>query len=71
MAVGLVFPNLRTWLALRRYERDLNKLVARADREVSRLDVAYLLNPERAAQVAPPLPHDEPVPSDPDRRRVH
>jgi hypothetical protein len=39
---GIFFPELRSWLSLRRYEQDLNVLVARADHEIARIDLAYL-----------------------------
>lgn len=39
---GFVFPNLRRYFALRRYESELNRLVARADDEIWRKDLAYV-----------------------------
>lgn len=48
MIAGLLFPELRRYLALRDYEARLNLLVERADREVARLDYAYLLSPGHA-----------------------
>lgn len=39
---GLVFPELRRWLSFRAYEREMNALVSRTDREIARLDLAYL-----------------------------
>jgi hypothetical protein len=45
MIAGLLFPELRRFLAVRDYEGRLNTLVERADREVARLDYAYLLSP--------------------------
>jgi hypothetical protein len=39
---GLVFPELRRFLAFRRYETELNRVVARADSEIWRMDMAYL-----------------------------
>ncbi len=39
---GFVFPSLRRYLALRRYEHQLNDLVARTDDEIWRLDLGYL-----------------------------
>lgn len=39
---GLVFPNLRRVLSLRRYATDLNGVVARADDEIWRMDMALL-----------------------------
>jgi hypothetical protein len=39
---GLVFPNLRRFLALRRYESEINRLVLRADDEIWRKDLAYV-----------------------------
>lgn len=70
MAVGLVFPNLRSYLALRRFERELNELVARADRETSRIDVAYLMRPEPASEPPRPAAEESPLPA-PDLRRTH
>lgn len=70
MAVGLFFPNLRSYLALRRFERELNKLVARADREVARIDVAYLMRPEAAAEPPRAMAEEPPLPN-PVGRRVH
>lgn len=49
---GLVYPELRRFLALRRYERDLNQLVARADRELVRIDRAYLTRGEVIDELA-------------------
>lgn len=70
MAVGLVFPNLRSFLALRRFERELNELVARADRETSRIDVAYLMRPEPISEPPRPAAEESPLPA-PDRRRIN
>ena len=39
---GLVFPGIRRYLSLRRYQADLNGLVARTDNEIWRMDLAYL-----------------------------
>lgn len=39
---GLVFPNLRRVLSLRRYAADLNGVVGRADDEIWRMDMALL-----------------------------
>jgi len=43
---GLFFPELRRYIAFKRYERDLNDLVLRSARELERLREAYLLEPE-------------------------
>jgi hypothetical protein len=40
---GLFFPEFRRFVEVRRYERELNQLVARAEAELSRIDVRYLL----------------------------
>jgi hypothetical protein len=40
--VGLFLPNLRRVVALRRYQRELNRLVARTDDEIWRLQLACL-----------------------------
>jgi hypothetical protein len=42
LAAGLFFPNIRSYLSLRKYERELNDLVLRSEREVERIDRAYL-----------------------------
>ncbi len=47
---GLVFPELRRWLSLRSYERELNTMVERADHEVTRIDLAYLTSPESLSE---------------------
>jgi hypothetical protein len=39
---GLVFPSLRRYLALRRYQHELNDLVARTDDETWRLDLGFM-----------------------------
>jgi hypothetical protein len=39
---GLLFPNLRRFVAQRRYQSELNALVARTDNEIWRMDLAYL-----------------------------
>ena len=39
---GLVFPELRRLLGLRRYQKELNRLVARTDADVARLELALL-----------------------------
>ncbi|HXY40405.1 MAG TPA: hypothetical protein VEQ10_12075 [Vicinamibacteria bacterium] len=68
---GFVFPSLRRYLALRRYEHQLNDLVARTDDEIWRLDLGYLTSAwergalEPAAETAqakaePPRPADPP-----------
>ena len=44
-AAGLVFPNLRRLLMVRRYERELNRLVAHTDAEIDRIDRHYLTAP--------------------------
>jgi len=49
---GFVFPNVRRYFALRRYESALNGLVVRADDEIWRKDLAYVT--EGATQGATP-----------------
>jgi hypothetical protein len=52
MILGLFFPNIRKYFALRKYEKELNHLVARADRELSRIDIAYLESGEVIDELA-------------------
>ncbi len=48
---GLFFPNLRRLWEVHRLERELNRVVLRADQEISRVDLGYLLNaPQTTAQ---------------------
>lgn len=54
MLAGLLFPDLRRYLAVRAYENELNKLVSRTDQEIDRLNGAYLL----ASEEAKALGHD-------------
>lgn len=51
MLAGLFFPNLRSYLSLRKYERDLNELVLRGEREVQRIDRAYLEQGDTIAEL--------------------
>lgn len=43
---GLFFPNIRRFVSKRRYEAELNRLVGRTDREIARIDTAYLTSAE-------------------------
>jgi hypothetical protein len=51
---GIFVPELRRYLAWRRYEGALNDLVARSDRELERLRTAYLLGEATAEAATPP-----------------
>jgi hypothetical protein len=42
---GLVYPELRRYVRVRRYGADLERIVAGADAEIGRIDVSYLLHP--------------------------
>lgn len=46
---GLAYPTLRRVLSLRGYESELNRIVARADAEIARIDTAYLTSAEPLA----------------------
>jgi hypothetical protein len=48
---GFLFPNIRRYWQFRRYERELNQLVARTDREISRIDIHYLTSGEAMAEI--------------------
>ncbi len=54
MVGGLLFPNLRRYFGLKRYERQLNELVARTDREIERINNAYLMAPDAAGVLEAP-----------------
>jgi hypothetical protein len=47
---GLLFPELRRFLSVRRYELELNQLVGRSDREIARIDLAYLTERESLSE---------------------
>lgn len=47
--LGLVFPEFRRVVEVRRYGRELNRIVARTDAEIGRIDVSYLLRSGLAA----------------------
>ena len=53
MVAGLVFPNVRKYLVVRQYEGELNRVVARADDEIARIDSHYLTGGETAETAAP------------------
>jgi hypothetical protein len=72
---GLVFPELRRWWEIRRYERELNRLVARTDAEIGRLDLSFLLR-EGAKETAlavreqpGAVPHPRAVPAKDEAQR--
>ena len=58
---GFVFPNVRRYFALRRYQNEVNGLVMRADDEIWRKDLAYVTQgammratpPDQAAESEP------------------
>jgi hypothetical protein len=56
MLGGLFFPNIRRFLMLRQYEGELNRVVARADDEIARIDSHYLTagEPAQAGSLAVP-----------------
>jgi hypothetical protein len=71
---GLVFPELRRLVAFRRYETELNRIVARADAEIWRMDLAHLARTALGERAAAPramleeiLDEGAPVAADDDR----
>jgi hypothetical protein len=56
---GLVFPNIRRVLALRRYVSELNGLVGRTDDEIWRLDLGYMTSEQGAALATSAEAQDE------------
>ena len=58
MVGGLLFPELRRWYSVRRYESRLNDLAQRAEAEIARLDRAYLLGPQEVPARAETRPED-------------
>lgn len=39
--VGLIFPNVRKIFSIKRYEADLNRMVAKAENEIDRIEMDY------------------------------
>jgi hypothetical protein len=60
---GLVFPEARRVLALRRYQGDLNRLVARTDQEVWRREMAYMTSGDALTREPVPTIPEEALPS--------
>lgn len=59
---GLVFPDLRRLLSWKRYESELNTLVARTDDEIFRMDLALLTREPPHPHVTPEKEPPSPVP---------
>ncbi len=69
---GLLFPELRRLLALRRYQAELNRLVARTDDDVARLELA-LFTGEVVLRAAAEEQADDETEHEPtsSERRIH
>ena len=52
MLGGLAFPDIRRFLMIRRYESEMNRVVAKADHEIARIDFHYLMDGETAPGTA-------------------
>ena len=52
---GLFLPEIRRYLATRSYEKQLNEVVTRADREINRIDVAYLMREAVQGVISEPV----------------
>lgn len=50
---GLLFPNIRSYFALRRYQSELNGIVAHADDEIRRAELAQLTSEDAVCAAAP------------------
>jgi hypothetical protein len=76
---GLFFPNLRRFLAYRRYQSELNGIVTRTDDEIWRLDLGYITagvlasGPTQAATEEAPDPLQDRIetPSQPESPAPH
>lgn len=51
--LGLFFPNIRRYFALRRYQSELNGIVAHADDEIRRVELAQLTSGEVVSAAQP------------------
>jgi hypothetical protein len=52
MLGGLAFPDVRRFLMIRRYESEMNRVVASADSEIARIDYHYLMSGDAAPAAA-------------------
>jgi hypothetical protein len=50
MIAGLIFPNIRRWIAFRGYGKDVNDLVLGADQEITRICNTYLTSGQALAE---------------------
>jgi hypothetical protein len=66
---GLVFPELRRVLAIRRYQSELNDLVRRTDDEIFRMDLALMTLGPAAVPAAVEKPQDRGAARTPSRLR--
>jgi hypothetical protein len=53
VVLGLLFPNIRRYFALRRYQSELNGIVAHADDEIRRAELAQLTSGEVVSATEP------------------
>ncbi len=67
---GLVFPELRRFLALRGYESAINEIEQKADDEVWRLDLSYMSAGMQDASAAPDARAESDAPAEPDEREA-
>lgn len=52
LIAGLFYPNLRRFLSIKRYESELNRMVAKTDREIQRIEMSYLTGEQILAEPA-------------------
>ena len=64
---GLVFPSVRRFFALRRYQLELNDLVTRTDEEIWRLDLGYMTAAVDREPTLAAAPSEQTPESEPDR----
>ena len=64
LMLGLIFPTLRHFFAVRSYSREINQIVSRVDRELSRIEEAAMMQPAQrelagdvASETSEPAPH--------------
>lgn len=53
VVLGLLFPNIRRYFALRRYQSELNGIVAHADDEIRRAELAQFTSGEVVSATKP------------------
>lgn len=67
---GLVYTDLRKYFAVKRYEGELNQVVAKADLEIDRIEMAYLTGEKLSPEILS-VDDEGPRPEIPEKLKQH